>query len=63
MECLGDLQAHIDCAYRDAIDPIYGNPSPNIAGGWLALLGIKQTYVMEVLEGEEFAVEDVEDDM
>lgn len=66
LECLGDLQAHIDCAYRDAIDPIYGKPSPDIAGGWLALLGIEQTYVMEVLEEEEVDEEYeevVEDDM
>lgn len=57
LECLGDLQANIDCAYRDAVDPIYGQSSPDIAGGWLALLGVKQTYTVEVLDDE-----DIEDD-
>lgn len=64
LECLGDLQAHIDCAYRDAVDPIYGEPSPDIAGGWLGLLGIEQTFVMEVPDGdEEEYEEDAEGDM
>lgn len=46
LECLGNLQANIERAYRKAVDPIYGNPSPDIAGGWLGLMGIKQTFVM-----------------
>lgn len=61
LECLGDLQANIDCVYRDAVDPIFGNPSPDIDGGWLGLLGIEQTYAVEFLDVED--IEEVEDDL
>lgn len=46
LECLGDLQANIECTYRDMVDPIYGEPSPDIAGGWLRMLGIEQTFII-----------------
>lgn len=45
LELLGCIQANIDCAYRSAIDPIFGNFSPDIDGGWLGLFGIRQTYI------------------
>ena len=53
LECLGDLQANIASDYRSVVNPIDGSPSPDIAGGWLRLLGIEQTYVIEEPDDED----------
>lgn len=62
LECLGDLQAGIECTYRNAVDPIYGEPSPDIAGGWLGMLGIEQTFVIPDLETDDEECLDEESD-
>lgn len=62
LECLGDLQANVDCTYRDAIDPIYGEPSPDIAGGWLGMLGIEQTFTIPEPEEDDADTESADED-
>lgn len=52
LEFLGITQAEIDYSYSEVLDPVYGNPSPGIEGGWLGLLGIEQNYVFEPVEVE-----------
>lgn len=62
LECLGDLQASIDCTYRKAVDPIHGEPSPDIAGGWLRLLGIEQTFTIPEPEEDDTDAEYADED-